>query len=90
MGDLLGANFALAHKDYLYRCLGKLLAHKTALFSFLQHRWKSSFDANFEVLLYDLTSTYFECDPPGAGKRPRLAASSDRSRNWNGRSASSS
>ena len=40
-----------------------------ALFSFLQQRWKSLFGADFEVLLYDLTSTYFECDPPEAGKR---------------------
>jgi transposase len=69
MGDLLGADFALAQKDNLYRCLDRLLAHKTALFSFLQQRWKSLFGAAFEVLLYDLTSTYFECDPPEAGKR---------------------
>ena len=69
MGDLLGADFALAHKDNLYRCLDKLLMHKTDLFSFLQQRWKSLFGADFEVLLYDLTSTYFECDPPAAGKR---------------------
>ena len=69
MGDLLGADFALAHKDTLYRCLDKLLVHKADLFSFLQQRWKSLFGAGFEVLLYDLTSTYFECDPPEAGKR---------------------
>ena len=69
MGDLLGADFALAHKDNLYRCLDKLLVHKTDLFSFLQQRWKTLFGADFEVLLYDLTSTYFECDPPEAGKR---------------------
>ena len=69
MGDLLGADFALAQKDTLYRCLDKLLVHKAALFSFLQQRWKSLFGADFEVLLYDLTSTYFECDPPEAGKR---------------------
>ncbi len=43
--------------------------HKTELFSFLQQRWKSLFGADFEVLLYDLTSTYFERDPPEAGKR---------------------
>ena len=60
---------ALAHKDTLYRCLDKLLVHKADLFSFLQQRWKSLFGAGFEVLLYDLTSTYFECDPPEAGKR---------------------
>src|ERR1700739_362280 len=69
MGDLLGEDFDLAQKDNLYRCLDKLLAHKTALFSFLQQRWKTLFEATFEVLLYDLTSTYFECDPPEAGKR---------------------
>jgi hypothetical protein len=69
MGDLLGEEFDLAQKDNLYRCLDKLLAHKTELFSFLQQRWKTLFDAKFEVLLYDLTSTYFECDPPEAGKR---------------------
>ena len=69
MGDLLGEDFALVGKDNLYRCLDKLLAHKTELFSFLQDRWKALFQAEFEVLLYDLTSTYFECDPPPAGKR---------------------
>jgi Transposase DDE domain len=69
IGDLLGADFALVGKDNLYRCLDKLLAHKADLFSFLQQRWKSLFQAEFEVLLYDLTSTYFECDPPAAGKR---------------------
>jgi transposase len=69
MGDLLGEEFDLVQKDNLYRCLDKLLVHKTELFSFLQQRWKTLFDAKFEVLLYDLTSTYFECDPPEAGKR---------------------
>src|SRR5580704_2709122 len=69
MGDLLGEEFDLVQKDNLYRCLDKLLMHKTELFSFLQQRWKTLFDAKFEVLLYDLTSTYFECDPPEAGKR---------------------
>jgi hypothetical protein len=69
MGDLLGEDFALANKDNLYRCLDKLLVHKVDLFSFLQQRWKALFHAGFDVLLYDLTSTYFECDPPEAGKR---------------------
>jgi hypothetical protein len=69
IGDLLGEDFALVGKDNLYRCLDKLLAHKTDLFSFLQQRWKTLFQAKFDVLLYDLTSTYFECDPPAAGKR---------------------
>ncbi len=56
--------FDLGQKDNLYRCLDQLLVHKTALFSFLQQRWRTLFEAKFEVLLYDLTSTYFECDPP--------------------------
>ena len=51
MGDLLGADFTLAHKDTLYRCLDKLLVHKVDLFSFLQQRWKSLLGADFEVLL---------------------------------------
>jgi len=69
MADLLGEDFALAGKDTLYRCLDKLLAHKRDLFSFLQKRWQDLFAASFEVLLYDLTSTYFECDPTEAGNR---------------------
>jgi Transposase DDE domain len=69
MGDLLGEDFTLAHSHTLYRCLDKLLAHKRALFSYLQERWRCLFDVRFEVLLYDLTSTYFESDPPGYGKR---------------------
>jgi hypothetical protein len=69
IGDLLGEDFALVGKDNLYRCLDKLLAHKADLFSFLQQRWKTLFQAEFDILLYDLTSTYFECDPPAAGKR---------------------
>ena len=69
MGDLLGEDFALVSKDKPYRCLDKLIEHKAALFGFLQQRWKALFQAEFDVLLYDLTSTYFESDPPDAGKR---------------------
>ncbi len=64
MGDLLGEDFSLVEKNALYRCLDKLLAHKQALFWHLRERWRDLFGANFEVLLYDLTSTYFESDPP--------------------------
>jgi hypothetical protein len=39
------------------------------LFSYLQERWRDLFNARFDILLYDLTSTYFECDPPEHGKR---------------------
>jgi transposase len=64
MADLLGADYALVEKNALYRCLDKVLAHKTALFSHLRERWQDLFGARFEVLLYDLTSTYFESAPP--------------------------
>jgi transposase len=64
MADLLGGDFALAAKDTLYRCLDKLLEHKEALFSFLKERWQGLFGISYDVLLYDLTSTYFESDPP--------------------------
>src|SRR5262249_44755840 len=63
MADLLGDD-ALVAKNALYRCLDKLLEHKTALFSHLRQRWQDLFAARFEVLLYDLTSTYFESPPP--------------------------
>jgi transposase len=69
MGDLLDEDLRIAEPSTLYRCLDKLLAHKTDLFSHLTERWKTLFDARFDVLLYDLTSTYFECDPPLTGKR---------------------
>jgi transposase len=64
LGDLLGEDFAIAQKDTLYRCLDKLVAHKRELFSHLCERWTTLFGARYEVLLYDLTSTYFESDPP--------------------------
>jgi transposase len=69
MGDLLGEDFALVGKNNLYRCLDKLLPHKQDLFGFLQQRWQVLFQAKFDVLLYDLASTYFACDPPETGKR---------------------
>lgn len=62
MGDLLNADFALVEKNTLYRCLDKLIVHKDALFKFLVQRWGELFGAKFDVLLYDLTSTYFETD----------------------------
>ena len=69
LGDLLGEDAALAESHKLYRCLDKLVEHKEALFTHLQERWKTLFNPRFDVLLYDLTSTYFECDPPADGKR---------------------
>ena len=67
--DLLGSSVRVIPDDTLYRCLDKLVAHKRAFFSFLRGRWETLFDVHFDVLLYGLTSTYFESDPPFAGKR---------------------
>ncbi|MET0193535.1 MAG: IS1634 family transposase, partial [Hyphomicrobiaceae bacterium] len=64
LADLLGADESLADPHVLYGCHDKLLEHKEALFSHLVDRWRDLFNASFEVLLYDLTSTYFESDPP--------------------------
>ncbi len=64
MGDLLGEDDALVEKNALYRCLDKVLEHKQALFSHLTERWQGLFGAKFDVLLYDLTSTYFESSEP--------------------------
>jgi len=69
LGDLLGEDEGVAQSDTLYRCLDKLLVHKKPFFSYLRERWRDLFGARFEVLLYDLTSTYFESDPTGTGKR---------------------
>jgi transposase len=71
MADLLGADYALVEKNALYRCLDKLLSHKAELFSHLRQRWQDLFAAGFEVLLYDLTSTYFESAPPEDEKDKR-------------------
>jgi hypothetical protein len=69
MGDLLGEDLDVISKDKLYRCLDLLLPHKKDLFTHLTQRWATLFQARFDILLYDLTSTYFESDPPGTGKR---------------------
>jgi transposase len=60
MDELLETDFAVAAKDRLYRCLDRVLAHKQELFVWLKQKWTDLFHSDFEVLLYDLTSTYFE------------------------------
>jgi transposase len=60
MDELLEEGFAVAGKDRLYRCLDRVLEHKRELFVWLKQKWADLFQADFEVLLYDLTSTYFE------------------------------
>jgi len=60
MDELLGVDYRVADKDRLYRCLDRVLEHKQDLFVWLKQKWADLFQADFEVLLYDLTSTYFE------------------------------
>ncbi len=69
--DLLAADERVAQPATLYRCHDLLLAHKEALFAHLRARWSDLFAASYDILLYDLTSTYFECDVPEAETDPR-------------------
>jgi transposase len=79
LADLLKEDFSLAQKDNLYRCLDKLLEHREPLFQHLRQRWEDLFGVKFEVLLYDLTSTYFESDPPfPEGDKRRYGHSRDK------------
>ncbi len=71
LADLLGSDDGLVDPHVLYRVHDRLLAHKAALFAHLTHRWRDLFNASYEVLLYDLTSTYFESDPPLEEADPR-------------------
>jgi hypothetical protein len=82
MADLLGGDFGLAEAHKLYACHDRLLAHKDALFSHLIARWRDLFNVSFDVLLYDLTSTYFEIDAAALpeGDKRRHGYSRDRRR----------
>src|SRR6266446_5739445 len=64
LADLLGEDAGLAEIHKLYRCHDRLLVHKQAVFDHLVGRWRDLFNISYDVLLYDLTSTYFEADPP--------------------------
>jgi hypothetical protein len=64
VADLLGEAASALPLQSLYRCLDKVLLHKQALFIWLRDQWESLFGVQFDVLLYDLTSTYFESEPP--------------------------
>src|ERR1700680_3408600 len=59
-GDRVGG---LAEIHKLYRCHDRLLGHKQSVFDHLVGRWRDLFNISYDVLLYDLTSTYFEADP---------------------------
>jgi transposase len=60
--------------------LDLLLEHKRDLFDHLTRRWRDLFGLHFQVLLYDLTSTYFEIDPPDpeTGTKQRFGYSRDK------------
>lgn len=68
MDVLLDTDFAVAEKDRLYRALDHLVEHKEALEKHLAARWRDLFNASFDLVLYDLTSTYFE---GSAGRIPK-------------------
>jgi hypothetical protein len=71
LADLLGVDARAAQDDTLYRCHDHVLPLKEELFGHLRQRWSDLFEAKFDVLLYDLTSTYFECDVPEDETDPR-------------------
>lgn len=71
LADLLAVDERVVQDDTLYRCHDLVLAHKEELFGHLRQRWSDLFGARYEVLLYDLTSTYFECDVPADQSDPR-------------------
>jgi len=60
MDLLLDCSAAVAQKDRLYRALDRMVVHKSTLERHLADKWRDLFGASFDVLLYDLTSTYFE------------------------------
>lgn len=79
LDELLGLPLPVLDKDSLYRTLDRVLAHREALFQHLRGRWQDLFGARFDVLLYDLTSTYFESDPPfPEGDKRRFGYSRDK------------
>jgi transposase len=71
LADICGVPEEKVNKDRLYRALDQLLPHKAALEKHLKSRLGTLFDEPFDLLLYDLTSTYFEGEGAGnpAAKR---------------------
>src|SRR5512136_2388784 len=68
MDQLLEEDFAVAAKNRLYECLDRIDQYRAGLFTHLQARWKDLFGATYDLLLYDLTSTYFEGEMEQAPK----------------------
>ena len=69
--DLLGDG-CFTSKSTLYSCLDRLVAHKDEMFEFLRDRWAGLFASDCRVILYDLTSTYFEVDGTKADRSDLL------------------
>ncbi len=67
LDDLLGMPAERVNDDRLYRALDRLLPHKQALETHLKERLGALFDLDYELLLYDVTSTYFEGQARGNG-----------------------
>jgi transposase len=67
LDDLLGVPAERVNDDRLYRALDRLLPHKQALETHLKGRLGALFDLDYELLLYDVTSTYFEGQAEGNG-----------------------
>ena len=63
--DLVGVPASQVNDDRLYRALDKLLAHKADLETHLKNRLGKLFDLKYDLLLYDITSTYFEGEAAG-------------------------
>jgi hypothetical protein len=60
MDVLLDCDYEVASKDRLYRCLDRILPYKDDLCSYLKETWQMMFNLDYDILLYDITSTYFE------------------------------
>jgi transposase len=63
--DLLGVPAEKVNDDRLYRALDTLLPHKAELEQHLRHKLGELFDLDYDLLLYDVTSTYFEGEAKG-------------------------
>jgi transposase len=71
IADLLGVSADKINEQRLYRALDRLLVHKGALETFLKNRLGMLFDVEYDLLLYDVTSTYFEGQANGNPKAQR-------------------
>jgi len=65
LADLMGISDDLVYDNRLYRALDKLLPHKEALEKHLKQRFGELFNLDYDLLLYDVTSTYFEGEAKG-------------------------